>query len=411
MGFTSLVAAPLQGCNDRSYVHEGTQVYRFPCHTKPSPQQVRGEIPHGGFDRFKSWLKQSRADVFHLHSSTYGAGLHHLKWARAIGLRTVVTVHVPEFFCLRGTMMERGSASCDGVFGDMRCAACWLEERGVPSVMGRIVARLPHAVSRASYQAGFTGRLGTVVGAREVAVRQWQRFQALLDSSDAIIAVCGWLYEALEGNGVPAEKLYLIRQGIKTRSDSTGTVVAAKGEVLRIGYFGRLVPVKGVDVLIKAVLSLPQDSAVSVSLHAASNASATDDYVNRLTRLAGGDPRIRFLPPVHPDRVSDVMRTFDVVAVPSVGMETGPMVVMEALSAGVPVLGSRLGGIQELVQEGETGWLCEPDNVEQWAAEIWRLAEAKQSAQHQLQGVSRPWTRTFCDVAEDMTRIYQCRTA
>ena len=61
------------------------------------------------------------------------------------------------------------------------------------------------------------------------------------------------------------------------------------------------------------------------------------------------------------------------VVLPSEWYENGPYSVMEALAAGKPVLGSRIGGIPEMVQEGRTGFLFRPGDAEDLASAIGRL--------------------------------------
>ncbi len=53
----------------------------------------------------------------------------------------------------------------------------------------------------------------------------------------------------------------------------------------------------------------------------------------------------------------------DILVVPSIWAEPCPLVVIEAFAFGVPVVGSRIGGIAELIEQGVTGWHCEPGNV------------------------------------------------
>jgi glycosyltransferase involved in cell wall biosynthesis len=69
------------------------------------------------------------------------------------------------------------------------------------------------------------------------------------------------------------------------------------------------------------------------------------------------------------------MRDHDLIAVPSRCLETGPMVALQALAAGVPVLGSDLGGLRELISPGVTGWLEPVDDVARWAARLRALCE------------------------------------
>ena len=77
---------------------------------------------------------------------------------------------------------------------------------------------------------------------------------------------------------------------------------------------------------------------------------------------------------VAPERVIGIMADYDLIAIPSRCLETGPLVALEAFAAGVPVLGANLGGIAELVRDGVDGILVAPDDPSAWAAAIARLS-------------------------------------
>jgi glycosyltransferase involved in cell wall biosynthesis len=65
---------------------------------------------------------------------------------------------------------------------------------------------------------------------------------------------------------------------------------------------------------------------------------------------------------------------FDVLAMPSF-MEGFPLVIVEAMLAGIPVVASAVGGIPEIVVEGETGLLVPPNDVEALAQSLGRIAD------------------------------------
>jgi glycosyltransferase involved in cell wall biosynthesis len=65
----------------------------------------------------------------------------------------------------------------------------------------------------------------------------------------------------------------------------------------------------------------------------------------------------------------------DVVTLPSIGPETFGRVLVEAQACGVPVLGSRNGGIPETMEDGVTGHLLPPGDAVAWEAAILRLAD------------------------------------
>ena len=76
--------------------------------------------------------------------------------------------------------------------------------------------------------------------------------------------------------------------------------------------------------------------------------------MQNLRRIASNDHRVRFLDAIPLGEIVSVLAQYDILVVPSQWLETGPLVVYEAFSAGIPVLGSRLGGIAELVRDGVT---------------------------------------------------------
>jgi glycosyltransferase involved in cell wall biosynthesis len=83
----------------------------------------------------------------------------------------------------------------------------------------------------------------------------------------------------------------------------------------------------------------------------------------------------------------------------------GPVVVLEAFAAGVPVVGSALGGVEEKITDGVDGLLVRPhDSVRAWADAIERCARDRDLLSRLRQGVRPP--RESGDVARDMQQVY-----
>jgi glycosyltransferase involved in cell wall biosynthesis len=136
------------------------------------------------------------------------------------------------------------------------------------------------------------------------------------------------------------------------------------GGPLRIGFLGRLEPVKGLELLFEAVSRLPA-GAVSLAVGGTGEAA----YVADLRRRYEG-PGVRFDGWVEPERF---LTEIDVLAVPSVWEEPLSRVSHEAMGQGVPVIGARIGGIPEIVRDGETGWLFTPGDAGDLAHVLDRL--------------------------------------
>jgi glycosyltransferase involved in cell wall biosynthesis len=126
---------------------------------------------------------------------------------------------------------------------------------------------------------------------------------------------------------------------------------------------GRLSPEKGVDVAIRAVGSLPQ---------AELDIAGTGPDEARLRSLAAqvAPGRVRFHGLISKEEVNRLMLAAAVAVVPSRWYENQPMVVLEALARGVPVVGSALGGLTELVELGRTGALVSPSDPDALAAAL-----------------------------------------
>lgn len=126
-----------------------------------------------------------------------------------------------------------------------------------------------------------------------------------------------------------------------------------------VGFAGRFVPEKGVEVMVQAcrLAGLPMRFAGNAPDHPAVAPEDNASFV--LTRSAA--------------ELADFYRGARVIVVPSIWSETFGIVAAEAMSHGVPVVASRLGALQGTVRDGEAGLLAEPGNVADFAAKIGRI--------------------------------------
>jgi glycosyltransferase involved in cell wall biosynthesis len=143
-------------------------------------------------------------------------------------------------------------------------------------------------------------------------------------------------------------------------------------------FVGNLVAVKGVDVLLKAWSRL----AAAGVLGSEDRLAIVGDGPERgrlqaQAEALGLGPRVAFAGAVAFAEVPRWMAASDVLCLPS-RSEGTPNVVVEALASGVPVVATRVGGVPELVRQGENGLLVPPEDAP-------ALAEALASA------LVRPW--------------------
>lgn len=147
------------------------------------------------------------------------------------------------------------------------------------------------------------------------------------------------------------------------------------GGRMRIIFVGNLIPSKGYAELLDAVQTL-LDEGMDVAV---TFAGAVVDAAIHERALAGvryGNDRIRFTGSVDAAVRSELLAASDVLALPShYGNEAHPLVLLEAMAAGLPVVSTHHAAIPEIVVDGTTGLLVEPRDTGGLAAALRRLAQ------------------------------------
>jgi glycosyltransferase involved in cell wall biosynthesis len=403
VGVASAIAAACTGVESFDYVHDGVAVHRYPFMASDLAA-TRGQKPPQNFDAFVAWLESQPRGIYHQHSWTTSCGFHHVRIARSLGFKTVLTLHVPTGICLRGTMMEFGTEPCDGRVEAERCAACWSQARGMSRPTALLLARLPESLSRTAYSSGAASRLITALGAREFAAERRRQIEAMDQVADRIVAVSAWLKEALRRNGIADEKLVMSRQGVTRNFVGRSPLQPDRNNKFRLGFVGRCDPIKGLPVLIEAMNRLPRSTSLELIIHALANTEQDRQHRDALKAQVAADPRIKFMPPVARAELPAVLTEFDLLAVPSQVQETGPLVVLEAQAVGLPVLGSDLGGIAELITPGIDGHLVAFSDPAAWADAIGKAVSGRLRCRRET-GPTHS-VRTMADAARDMAALY-----
>jgi colanic acid/amylovoran biosynthesis glycosyltransferase len=133
---------------------------------------------------------------------------------------------------------------------------------------------------------------------------------------------------------------------------------------LRLLAVGRLVAVKGQGVLVEAVARLAADGVDVVATLVGDGPRRAG--LEALARALGVADRIRFAGRVGQDEIRRFYAEADVFCLPSFA-EGIPVVLLEAMAAGVPVVASRISGIPELIEDGSSGVLVPPGRADRLA--------------------------------------------
>lgn len=139
---------------------------------------------------------------------------------------------------------------------------------------------------------------------------------------------------------------------------------------LRLLFVGQLEKHKGIKVLIKAFKKLKFDAYLNIA-----GEGTERKYIEHEAKTNKPITDLGF---VSTEQLIDILRSADALIVPSLCYENSPTVIYEALSAGVPVIASDIGGVGELMKENVNGYLFEPGNIDDLVEKMIMMNEQKE---------------------------------
>jgi glycosyltransferase involved in cell wall biosynthesis len=216
---------------------------------------------------------------------------------------------------------------------------------------------------------------------------------------DAHVAVGEETARAVEREvGLSPGTIRVIRNGVPRQPDNLPVERLAPSPVL--GAVGRLEAQKGFDILVDALTWLPEATAVVVG-----------EGVDRPAleqRAAVRGVGARFVLAGPRASAAAAIRGFDVFVLPS-RYEGLPLVVLEAMEAGVPIVATDVGSVREVVIDGETGLLVPPDDAQALAAALLRLLRDADLRSRLAQRARSVWASCFDArrMAEEYERLYR----
>jgi len=392
-GVDVCIVAPRACERVEQYSFEGVQVFRYP---DAAVNGARARDSH--MDHWIDVLDRVDPHIVDFHSLTSGLSLDHLRIVKQRATQAVVTIHVP-LVCQRGTLLRFGRVPCDGDLSRRPCAACRLHARGIPRPLASASAYIPAIVKRQSRTLPLPPFVRAVLEANNRAAEHRDRLNETFACADRVVAVSRWLADTLLCNGLPADKLAICPQGVDRRARHAP---ANRGDRLRVGFIGRYDKVKGLHVLVDAIRRLPKDLPIECRVWGIASSAEARSYFDGVVRRAARDPRIVFLGSADS---SEALASIDVLAIPSIWMETGPLVLLEAFAAGVPVIGSNLGGIAEKIRHGVDGWLVAADDARELSQALSACARDRTRVEAWRSQI--PAVRTMDEVAGDTHDLYR----
>ena len=134
---------------------------------------------------------------------------------------------------------------------------------------------------------------------------------------------------------------------------------------------GRLSKEKGIKYLIKAMTDITKKiPAVHLNI---TGGGPEKENLERLIKQLKLEKNVSFIGQIPNKEIERYYKISNILIVPSICEEVFPLVGIEAMSAGRPVIGTRVGGIPEWLDDGKTGFLVDPGNSAQIAEKVIQL--------------------------------------
>ena len=320
--------------------------------------------------KFDALCREFRPDVIHLNLVHRQISFSILDAPAAQGVPVVYTAHDYVLVCPAYTMLDGGGNVCDDCL-DGHFTHC-AHKRCVKSSL----AKSALAVAEAEFlrRHGSYGKVGLFV------------------------APSAFMRDKLVEGGIPAHKVVTMQNfapdGLRERAGDVGDATDHAHPYLL--FFGRLSHEKGIELLVRAFLaalpSLPGDWSLVIA-----GDGPRRDALRGLLGEARGADHVRLVGFKDGDELRRLVGRASFAVVPSVWRENMPYSIIEAFAQGTPVIGTRIGGIPELVVEGRTGLSCEAGDVGSLAQAIGRAARMGATDYARMQAACREYVLARCD--------------
>lgn len=191
----------------------------------------------------------------------------------------------------------------------------------------------------------------------EAMFHKWKRSY---DGVDLFLAPSEFMADTISKRIHP-DKIRVLHNGIDTSEYQPNYTDHGYGL-----YFGRLSKEKGIDTLLKAYQKTTREFPLKIVGTGPMEAELRMNY-----------PDVEFLGYKSGNELNDLIANAAFVVVPSEWYENCSMVVLESMAYGKPIIGSRIGGIPEQIEDGKTGFLFEMGNIDALAVKMKVLASDK----------------------------------
>jgi glycosyltransferase involved in cell wall biosynthesis len=356
------------GFHVETTTENGYTVHRlfYNVHADDAPANVMYDYAPIG-PALEKVLKANAFDLMHVMSG-FLLGGQVIHTAKALGVPVVLTLTEYWFMCSRLNLLKVTGELCTGPESDQKCARCRMEDKRRFRLMAE---RLPRLADAFWGVAGMTPLLAEET--KQVETRRLT-LQKALEAVDRVISPSQFLISKFAEFGYNTSHFTFIRHGLGGPAEKLPARPSAPDSPLQVGYIGQLKYHKGVDLVVEAVARM-LEAGQSVNLHIWGPDDEEPDYIYPLKQRTGPFPAVHWHGRYNSSQLPSILGSFDVLTVCSRWYENNPTVILEAFKYGLPVIGTRLGGMAELIEHEVNGLTFALNDADDLRTQIERLAQ------------------------------------
>ena len=353
VGVEVAVVKPSFNREPKSYIYDGVQVIEYLETSTADLVMQTALFPPQGLPNFKNLLLHQRPNALHFHecAGSNGITIFHLLAAKEMRIPIFTTFHLAGNICMRDSFLYKGKYDCDGVIDTYKCSVCMLQKKGLPFVMPEILSFFGKNFKRNIS----LNKAGKIFNYPLYIKKHKERLLNVNYCSDKIFVLSNWFKVLLINNGLDKDRIVVLPPVIPSEEI---LYVEKKNPVLekpkiRFVYIGRIAGIKGLHILLQAVLKLKQQNW---ELDIYGSVSETDYYEFCKSKSAGHSS-INWKGILLHKNVIATLANYDTLIFPSIVQETMGMVMLEAFAAKIPVVASSIWSALEHIKDGENGLL------------------------------------------------------
>lgn len=353
LGVEVAVVKPSFRKEPQTYFYDGIKVIEYLETSTPDALLQTGLAPPEGLNNFIRLLLQETPNALHFHESTGSNGItiFHLLAAKETQIPIFTTFHLSGNICMRDNFLFKGKYVCNGTINPYKCSVCMLQKKGLPFLMPELLSFLG-----ISFKQNISLKPIAKIFNYPLYIKKHKERLLKVDlCSEKIFVLSNWYKILLVNNGLNKNRIVVLPPVVPSNEFVSTELKkpSFQGAKVRFVYIGRIVRIKGLHILLNAVLNLNQQNW-ELDIYG----SVSDpEYYDLCKSKSEGHKSINWRGELLHNDVIKTLSNYDALIFPSIVQETMGMVMLEAFAAKIPVIGSSIWSVNEHIVDGKNGFI------------------------------------------------------